>query len=72
MNGSEILKDCTQKMGIELSEKAINDFETYKKLLLEWNEKINLTAITDEEGIAIKHFADSISVLPLIDKKKYQ
>lgn len=55
-------------MGIELSEKALNDFETYKKLLLEWNEKINLTAITDEEGIAIKHFADSISVLPLIDK----
>lgn len=69
MNGSEILKDCAQKMGIELSEKALNDFETYKKLLLEWNEKMNLTAITDEEGIAIKHFADSISVLPLIDKK---
>ena len=69
MNGSEILKDCAEKMGIELSKKAINDFEAYKKLLLQWNEKINLTAITDEEGIAIKHFADSISVLPLIDKK---
>ena len=68
MNGKEILNDCAGKMGIELSEKALNDFETYKKLLLEWNEKINLTAITDEEGIAIKHFADSISVLPLIDK----
>lgn len=68
MNGKEILNDCAEKMGIELSEKSLNDFETYKKLLLEWNEKINLTAITDEEGIAIKHFADSISVLPLIDK----
>ncbi len=69
MNGSEILRNCAEKMGVELSEKAVNDFEIYKKLLLEWNEKINLTAITDEEGIAIKHFADSISVLPLISEK---
>ena len=69
MTGGEILKNCAQEMGIDLNDYQLEKFESYKKLLLEWNEKINLTAITDEEGIAIKHFADSISVLPLMEKK---
>ncbi len=41
----------------------------YKNLLLEWNEKINLTAITDDEGIAFKHFLDSLSPLKFADFK---
>lgn len=40
-----------------------NKFEKYKKLLKEWNEKINITAIKDDEEIYIKHFLDSIIVL---------
>ena len=65
----ELLKTSAGKMGIELSHSQLEKFDLYKKLLLEWNEKMNLTAITDDEGIAIKHFADSISVLPLIENK---
>ena len=65
----ELLKISAEKMGIELSQNQLEKFDLYKKLLLEWNEKMNLTAITDDEGIAIKHFADSISVLPLIENK---
>lgn len=65
----ELLKTSAEKMGIQLSQNQLEKFDLYKKLLLEWNEKMNLTAITDDEGIAIKHFADSISVLPLIENK---
>ena len=42
-------------------------FYTYSKLLVEWNEKINLTAITDPEGIALKHFYDSLYPFTLTD-----
>lgn len=49
--------------GIPLTDKQAEDFSVYAKMLVEWNEKINLTAITDDEGICEKHFLDS--VLPL-------
>ena len=47
-------------------------FDVYEKLLLEWNEKINLTAITDHDEIVAKHFLDSLSPLDFRDfKDKY-
>lgn len=51
------------EFGISLTEKEIECFSTYKDLLKEWNQKINITAITDDEEIDIKHFLDSISVI---------
>lgn len=42
-------------------------FAVYMELLREWNEKINLTAITDEEGILVKHFFDSCSISEFVD-----
>ncbi|HJF39451.1 MAG TPA: class I SAM-dependent methyltransferase, partial [[Clostridium] spiroforme] len=53
----ELLKN----KGIILSDKQIEQFDKYFKLLVEWNEKMNLTAITDEEGVYLKHFYDSIT-----------
>ena len=56
--------------GIELTPTQIDQFETYYQLLVEWNEKINLTAITEKEEVYLKHFFDSIMVLwemPLAD-----
>lgn len=47
-------------IGIRLSETQLQSFDRYARLLLEWNEKINLTAITDGEGIEQKHFLDSV------------
>lgn len=49
-------------LGVELSENQINKFYRYMDLLLEWNEKINLTAIVDKNEIILKHFIDSITI----------
>lgn len=48
------------KYDIELSNEKAYKFYQYKELLLEWNEKINLTAITDDEDIIVKHFIDCL------------
>ena len=63
MQMSEILSSATADYKTQLTEEKHSKFEVYYKLLKEWNEKINLTAITDAEGVAVKHFADSLSVL---------
>lgn len=64
------LKEYAEKNNIPLPEKAIEHLNIYANLLLEWNEKINLTAITDPEEIIIKHFIDSISVLKYLNLKQ--
>ncbi len=50
-----------KERGITLSEKQEQQFDTYFQVLVEWNEKMNLTAITDEDEVYLKHFYDSIS-----------
>lgn len=60
----------TNKMklfGIELSELQKNQFNRYYDLLIEWNDKINLTAITDKKDVIKKHFEDSLSITSVID-----
>lgn len=47
--------------GISLSSQQIQQYETYYSTLVEWNEKMNLTAITDKPEVYLKHFYDSIS-----------
>lgn len=59
----EILKSGSEQLGIELDNEKIEQLMTYSSMLKEWNEKINLTAITDDEGIATKHFLDSMSAI---------
>lgn len=48
--------------GIELTEQQLHQFETYYQLLVEWNQKINLTAIVERNEVYVKHFYDSISL----------
>ena len=45
------------------NDEEVKDFDLYYRILIEWNEKINLTAITDEAEAATKHFVDSVSAL---------
>ena len=52
--------DGARKLGIELDERVSASFSIYASELLNWNRKINLTAITDPREIAIKHFLDSL------------
>ena len=55
---------------ITISYSDYSRFEAYADLLCEWNEKINLTAITDPEGISIKHFFDSVYPFTLFEVKE--
>lgn len=61
-NPSLLLED-TAKLGIEIAEDKLPLFEKLAYLLVEQNKTMNLTAITDPDGIAVKHFADSVSAL---------
>lgn len=60
----EILLKGAEFFGIRLENSLIDKFEIYLKELIKWNQKINLTAIKSEKEIVIKHFIDSISVVP--------
>ncbi len=56
----ERLKEITKQFGLELSDKQISQFSKYYEMLIEWNKVMNLTAITDENEVIYKHFADSL------------
>ena len=59
----EILTKGFEQLKILTEEKQISQLIRYSELLVDWNEKINLTAICDEKGIAEKHFLDSATAL---------
>ena len=60
---TEIIKKWCSENDIEINSQQLEQFEKYAAMLKDWNEKMNLTAITDDEGIAVKHFIDSIALL---------
>lgn len=63
----DLLLNFIKDYKITLTENQYKQFQKYFELLAEWNEKMNLTAITDESGVALKHFADSLSLLNFVD-----
>lgn len=67
---SETMKKWADENEIALDEVQLERFEDYAKILVEWNEKINLTAITEPKEIAVKHFIDSLTVLKAFNIKK--
>ena len=62
----ELLKAGATGWGLELSPERIGAFETYYQELVAWNERVNLTSITDYEEVQIKHFLDSLSCLQVL------
>lgn len=56
--------------GIELDAQAIERFAAYRDLLLDWNQRVNLTRITDPEEVERRLFGDSISLLPFVDDRR--
>ncbi|WP_411954354.1 16S rRNA (guanine(527)-N(7))-methyltransferase RsmG [Alkalibacillus sp. S2W] len=54
-------QEALQAQGISLTETQLQQFRTYYDVLVEWNEKMNLTGITNREDVYLKHFFDSIS-----------
>lgn len=71
MNKQQFIEALANK-GFNLTEMQLNQLDQYFKLLVEWNEKINLTAITDEEGVYLKHFYDSMSLAFYYDLSKVE
>lgn len=63
----DLLQNFIKDYKITLTENQYEQYQKYFELLVEWNEKMNLTAITDESGVALKHFADSLSLLNFLD-----
>lgn len=66
----KILLHTFAEFDIKLDDLAVNRLCTYNELLIEWNEKINLTALTAPEDVALKHFTDSLMLLRYIDIEK--
>lgn len=62
------LGNQANQMNIQLTDKQKEQFYLYMSLLLEWNDKINLTAIVDEEDIIKKHFIDCLTIYKYIEK----
>ena len=65
-----IFKDECSKNNININEEKIKLFYNYMKYLLEWNEKINLTAIKDQKEFIVKHFVDSLSISEIVGDNK--
>ena len=64
-----LLTEYSNTIDIKISKKEIDLLYRYMNLLLDWNNKINLTAITKEEDIILKHFIDSISINEYLKEK---
>lgn len=63
-------KDALSEKGIDLTQAQLDQFRTYFEELVEWNEKMNLTAITDQPSVYLKHFFDSITAAFYVDFTK--
>ena len=69
MENKELFILGLNELGINITDTQLNRFESFMALLLEWNEKINLTSITAPEEVITKHFIDSL--VPLAYRDKY-
>lgn len=66
----QLMNFYAEKIDIVFNDEQLNKFYNYMNLLLEWNEKINLTAIIEPEEIILKHFIDSLTINKYIEKNK--
>ena len=64
----ESMREKSMVLGIDFYVEQLDKFYKYMELLIEWNQKINLTAIIEPEEIILKHFIDSITILKYIEK----
>ena len=60
------------KLGIKLTTRQVKQFELYYRELIEWNERINLTAVTDYSSVQVKHFLDSLTITLALPEKEVE
>ena len=63
-------KSLLNELSLLITDEALQKFEDYYQLLIEWNQKFNLTAITDHDEVYIKHFYDSLLMAKVVDLTK--
>ena len=59
-----------EKLNIHLTDIQLNELDEYYKMLIEYNEKVNLTRITEEKDVYLKHFYDSLTLIKAVDLTK--
>lgn len=69
MNIELFIKEV-EKLGIELDNEKLTNLEKFYNLLIEWNNKINLTRITEKEDVYLKHYYDSLTIVKTVDLNK--
>ena len=69
MNKQEFLEELA-KLGINLTNDQIDKLARFYQLLVNWNEKINLTTIIKEEEVYLKHFYDSLTLIKVVDLRQ--
>lgn len=69
-NFNENMKKLMNEIDVDITENQISKFYDYMNLLLEWNENINLTAITKPDEIVLKHFVDCLTIQKYIEDNK--
>ena len=63
----EVFKNELEKLNINVNNTQLKQLEDYYNLLIEWNNKINLTAITEKDQVYLKHFYDSLTITKIIN-----
>lgn len=66
MNKEEFIK-AVKQLNVDLTEEKLNKLNKFYNLLIEWNKKINLTRIEEEEEVYLKHFYDSLTIAKAVD-----
>ncbi len=69
MNKEEFIKEI-EKINVNITQKQLDQLDKYYKLLIEWNKKINLTGIVEEDMVYLKHFYDSLTINKIINLKE--
>ena len=69
MNLNNFIEEV-EKLGIKLSKNQLEQLEEFYELLIDYNEKVNLTRITEKEDVYLKHFYDSLTLIKAIDLNK--
>lgn len=71
MNKEEFIKEC-EKINVIISEDMLTKLEEFYKFMIDYNNKINLTRITDEKEVYLKHFYDSLTINKRINLNNYK
>ena len=69
MNKDRFIEEV-ENLGIEITDKKLDQLEKYYELLIEYNKVMNLTGITEKEEVYLKHFYDSLTISKIIDLNK--